>query len=116
MANNNLVLIGETAFRRDILQDIGGDFRWPLQFLDDETGAPIDVSDDTFSFTIYDTDGTTTLMTGDIDQVNDSTIQVGIDIEDYEGTVGCKYEYLLLQTTSAGLRKPLFRGKFILTK
>ena len=116
MANSNLISIGETAVKRDILQDVSGDFRWPLQFLDDETSEPIDVSDDTFAFTVYDTDGTTTLMSGTISLINDSTVQVAIDLDDYEGTVGCKYEYLLLQTTASGLRKPLFRGKFMLTK
>lgn len=116
MANSNLISIGETAVKRDIPQDVAGDFRWTIQFLEEETETPIDVSDDDFTFTVYDTDGTTTLMSGTVSFVNDSTVQVAIDVEDYDGTVGCRYDYLLLQTTVSGVRKPLFRGKFMLTK
>jgi hypothetical protein len=80
------------------------------------TGPAYGATLDDTVVTVYDTDGTTTLMSGTISFVNDSTVQVAIDLDDYEGTVGCKYEYLLLQTTASGLRKPLFRGKFTLTK
>jgi hypothetical protein len=121
MSNSNLITIGETAAVRDIVQAALGDFRWPIQFYEGETGeVPLDVSDDDFEFIIYDRDDTTALLTLEVGTgisfETDSMIQVDIAIEDYTDlTIGCKYKYLLRQTTGT-FRKVLFTGKFTLVK
>jgi hypothetical protein len=116
MANSNLITIGETAYRLDIAQDVAGDFRWAIEFLEDGTDTPLDVSADTFEMEVYDTDGTAVLMTGTLSFLSDSIIQFDINSDDYDGTTGCRYDYKVLQTTASGFKKVLFRGKFTLTK
>jgi|LakMenEpi03Aug12_release.lakeMendotaPanAssembly.Ray.scaffolds.fasta_scaffold10152_18 hypothetical protein len=116
MANSNLITIGETAHRLDIAQDVAGDFRWAIEFLQEGTDTPLDVSDDDFLMEVYDTDGTTVIMTGTQSFLSDSIVQFDIPSGDYEGTTGCRYDYKVLQTTASGFKKVLFRGKFTLTK
>lgn len=122
MSNSNLISIGSTATKFDILQDEDGDFLWVIDFFQGETDAvEQDISDDDFEFILYNTDGTTPLITlgigTGITLVDDNTISISIELEDYTGiTPGCKYPYMLRQTTAAGQRKPLFKGKYINTK
>lgn len=112
---SNVFTIGEVPHRYDIAQHVRGDFRWAIQFFQDDKTTPLDVSADTFTFEVFDTDGTTVLMDGAVSFLNDSTIQFDISRDDYEGTTGCKYEYILIQTTGS-FNRPLFAGKFMLTK
>lgn len=116
MANSNLITIGETAHRLDIAQDVAGDFRWAIEFFQEGTDTPLDVSDDDFDMKIYDTDGTTVLTTAEQSFLSDSIVQFEIASDDYEATTGCRYDYKVLQTTASGFKKVLFRGKFTLTK
>lgn len=117
MSNSSVITIGETPALRHIVQSAVGDFRWPIQFMEGDTGqTPIDVSADSFEFIVYDTDGTTALVTLEIGTgiqfLNDSTIQVDLSLDEYTVfTKGCKYDYLLRQTAGT-FRKPLFTGKF----
>jgi hypothetical protein len=116
MANSGIFTIGETAHRLDIAQDVAGDFRWAIEFLEEGTDTPLDVSADTFEMEVYDTDGTAVLMTAAQSFLSDSIVQFDIPSGDYEGTTGCRYDYKVLQTTAGGFKKVLFRGKFTLTK
>ena len=122
MANNNIITIGDTPKPFPITQGKDGDFAWTVEFLEEDDGEePLDISDSTFEFVIYEKDGTTPIIELELGDgivfVDDFSILVSIALEDYTDLiVGCAYPYLLRQTSQAGFRKALFKSTFTLTK